>query len=115
MTDRLSWLELSKLAPGTRVGFVEAFGEYPNLRFEPGEMATVTENGLNAWGGFLVLPDNPILRDHYRDWDGQIDVAAYADLDPAGGPAWDEPSPLALAPIIGLQFFQDDLADRVRS
>lgn len=101
MIKQLTWFELSKLADGARVAFVEDWDIFPECIVRAGETATVTENGLNEmWSEMWVRPDSAAVREILQEWDGRIQLApplGYDGDDHDDDPAWQELSPLALA------------------
>lgn len=99
---QLTWFDLSKVRPGTRVVFMEPWDIFAeNVLVNEGEQGIVNDNGLNdIWGGFDVLPDNQDIRTALKDWDGCIQLTNHEGLDPAADGEtdenWQSLSPLAL-------------------
>jgi len=103
LDEPATWLELAaKAVAGTRVRFCAAWDIYPECVVPAGTMATVKETGLNEiWGGLLVLPDDPKIREALKLWDGCIQLGYNEGLDPATDDpstdeAWQAASPIAI-------------------
>ena len=92
----LTWFELSKVADGTRVVFVEPW--------DAGTQGVITHNYLNEMQQSVsVLPDSADLREKLKTWDGEIILGTHLNsgADTQSEPhdddaaEWFQPSPLA--------------------
>ena len=100
--ERLTWFDLSKVASGTRVRFVEGWDIFPDCFVPAGTLGTVIENNLNEITSAMeVLPDDLDIRRALAEWDGQIELSPFtgggvAHTDEQGNDlAWQELSPVA--------------------
>ena len=97
-----TWFELSRdAAPGSKVVFTTSWDIYPECVVPEGMTGTVKENGLNEiWGGMLITPDDPAIREALKAWDGDIQLGYMEGLDPAADPqtdeTWQAQSPIAV-------------------
>lgn len=93
---QLTWRELSALAEGTRVRFVEPHDIFPITVVDVGTVGTLVENGLNEiYATAGVLPDDEKLRHDLADWHGEISLSPdHANAETEDG--WDDLSPVAL-------------------
>src|SRR6516225_760209 len=88
-----TWLDLSKLADGSRVVFTTSWDIYPECIVPQGTTGTVVENGLNELQAILLLAvDDEKVTEALRQWNGRVEFYKNTHFQD-----WDEQSPLALA------------------
>jgi hypothetical protein len=101
LNKALTWLELSRVANGTRVVFASPWDIFPEIIIPQGTEATIRENSLNEiCCSMLVLPDSDVIKAALEAWDGEIFLDGpehiFDESCPVSVTNWEGPSPLAL-------------------